>query len=179
MTYDLTEVSIESSRPYFLYEFYYNGTYYRYTDYVDEIDQDDETWSPIAITHSSVKQSEDMSKNSLTIEIPIDTDIADIFKGWSPETSLTFSLYRGQFGEDDTIIYWKGRVSSHGFSGKILELECESIFTSMKRYGVRAKYQRLCRHSLFSDCCSCKQGRLCCKWCNICRDLLRVNHICR
>lgn len=154
MTYNQNEISIASSRPYFLYEFNTKSITYRYTNYSSIITQNDLAWNPLAITHTEAKQSSEMSKNAMTITLPITGEFASLFIGWAPDEIVTFTLYRGHFGSSATRVNWKGRISGHTLKNEVLELNCESIFTSMRRAGIRARYQRSCRHALYSSGCN-------------------------
>lgn len=154
MAYSDQEGSVATGRPYYLYEFNTAGQTYRYTDYPEVINWNLVDWEPFPIKHSEVKQSNELSKNSMTVTLPIEGPFADIFIGWSPDHIVTFTLRRGHFGSSDTVVYWKGRVSSHNLKKETLELKCESIFTSMRRAGIRARFQRNCRHALYSKGCN-------------------------
>lgn len=153
MAYNDQETSIHDGAPFFLYEFNTAGQVYRYTDYPSAITWNSVEWAPFPIKHTEVKQSNELSKNSLTVTIPIKGEFADIFVGWSPDHIVTFTLRRGHFGSSDVLVYWKGRVSSHNLKKETIELKCESIFTSMRRAGIRARFQRNCRHAVYSKGC--------------------------
>lgn len=154
MAYADQEASIQDGAPYFLYEFVTSNTTYRFVDYPETVVWNSENWLPLAIKHTEVKQSNELSKNAMTVTIPIDdSDFASIFLGWAPDHAVSFTLRRGHFGSSDTLVYWKGRVASHNLKGENIELKCESIFTSMRRPGIRARYQRNCRHAVYSAGC--------------------------
>src|SRR5690606_26054139 len=55
-----------------------------------------------------------------------------------------------------TLTYWKGRVISATASGSTITLECEPVFTSLKLYGLRARFQRTCRFALYSPECGAR-----------------------
>lgn len=154
MAYNDQENSIEDGAPYYLYEFNTNEAVWRYTDYPVSITWNGVVWDPFPIKHNEVKQSSEMSKNSIKVTIPITGSFADLFIGWSPDHIVTFTLRRGHFGSNDTLVFWKGRVSSHNLKDELLELNCESIFTSMRRAGIRARFQRNCRHALYRKGCN-------------------------
>ena len=63
------------------------------------------------------------------------------------------TIFRGHINDNDFIVYWKGRVSGSKAGGHSVSLNCESIFTSLRRPGLRARYQRTCRHALYSSNC--------------------------
>lgn len=154
MAYSDQENSIQDGAPYFLYEFNTADTTYRFTDYPVSITGNSLIWEPFPIKHTESKQSNELSKNSMTVTIPIGGTFASLFIGWSLDEIVTFTLYRGHFGATDTRVNWKGRIAGHKLKDGVLELNCESIFTSMRRAGIRARYQRSCRHALYSPGCN-------------------------
>lgn len=153
MAYNDKELSTDEGSPYFLYEFNTSLGTYRFTGHSELISWGGQDWLPIPIKHGEVKQSSEMSKNSTSITLPIGDEFSLIFKGWTPDQVVTVNIRRGHFGEPDTLIYWKGRISSHKIKNRMLELQAESIFTSLRSSGVRARFQRNCRHALYSKGC--------------------------
>lgn len=154
MTYLAKETSAESGAPFFLYQFTIGSTIYRFVDLPNDITFDSNLWTAMSLKHSDVKQSNELSKNSMTVVMPLGSTFADLFVGWSPEETVSFTLYRGHIGETEYLVYWKGRVTSHKLIDKTLEFNCESIFTSLRRSGVRARFTRTCRHSLYGRGCN-------------------------
>jgi len=154
MAYNDQEVSIEGGAPYFLYEFNSNGAIYRYTDYPEIITYAAEDYNPFPIKHTEIKQSNEMSKNGVSVTFPIQGAFADQFVGWSPDHIISVTIKRGHFGAVDTLVYWKGRIASHTIKNDTIDLKCESIFTSLKRAGARARFQRSCRHAVYSNGCN-------------------------
>lgn len=72
---------------------------------------------------------------------------------------VTLTIFRGHeqvLGE--TVAHWKGRVVGAEVEGVRLLLNCESVFSTLRRAGVRAKYQRLCRHALYGRGCGLDIG---------------------
>lgn len=153
MTYATQESSIASGAPYFLYEFTDGTTTWYYTDFTDTVTWNSIDWEPFPIKHTAVKQSKEISKNALTITIPITGTFADLFIGWSPAVPVSVTIRRGHFGAADVLVYWKGRIAGHDLIDQTIALKCESIFTSLRRAGVRALFQRTCRHALYSPQC--------------------------
>lgn len=153
MAYNDQEISIQGGAPYFLYEFVTPDATFRYTDYPDVITYDSNDYDDFPIRHSEIKQTSELSKNGVTVTIPIQGTFAALFLGWSPDYIVSCTIRRGHFGATDTLVYWKGRVVSHNIHLSTIELKCESIFTSMRRAGIRARYQRNCRHALYGAGC--------------------------
>lgn len=154
MAYNVQEISVQQGTPFFLYEFNTSATTYRFTDHPVAINANSETWEPFPIKHTEIKQSNEISKNGITVTIPLSGTFADLFLGWSPDEVITLTLRRGHFGSVDTLVYWKGRLVSHNLKKQTIELKCESIFTSLRRAGIRARYQRNCRHVLYGPGCN-------------------------
>jgi hypothetical protein len=152
MSYATKDKSIEDGEPYYLYEFNVPWATFTYKSFIDHTDTNPNLIkSPC--THTEPKQSNELSKNSIDITVPLEGDFAALFMSWPPDYVITVTLKRGQFGEDDLLVYWKGRITSHSLNKHTLKLSCESIFTSMRMPGLRAKYQKNCRHSLYSRGC--------------------------
>lgn len=157
MSYADKENSVQEGSPFFLYEFIRDGVTYRFVDLPEDGDYsatgNSETWTNLTITHDSYSLSEEVAKSNLKVTLPLDGDFAEDLKNWAPESKTYFTLYRGHIGESDYLIYWKGRVISQSFDEQTITIKCESIYTSLKRSGLRSTYTRTCRHILYSNGC--------------------------
>ena len=157
MSYDVLDASTESGEPVYKFLFSIGTDEYRYTSAAFFISDSNETWEPVALRASDVVQTDDMSRNSIRITLPRTNSLAQRFLGKVPEQITSVTIFRTMYGlaEDatDDEAYWKGRVVSASAAGETVELECENIFSSMSRSGLRAKYQRSCRHALYSSRC--------------------------
>lgn len=154
MTYQAKEASLESGQPLYFYEFATSTDTYRFTDSPEDITSQGQLWFSLAITHSEVKSSSEVSKNSLKISFLMATEAFQAqFIGWSPDKLMTFTLFRGHVGEAEVLTYWKGRLSAVQLDDDTVTITCESIFTSLKRAGVSPRFQRNCRHNLYSTKC--------------------------
>jgi len=149
------EWSIQLGRPFFLYEFTVDSTVYRFTNQAKNITYNGNEYLSTAIKHSEVKQSSEISKNSITITMPIELDFVNLFKGLPTDGVITVTVFRLHNADPDTEaqVYWKGRKASHSFEEQTIEIKCESVFTSLRKTGVRSRYQRTCRHSLYGTMC--------------------------
>lgn len=155
--YSTLDESVQSAEPVYKFLFVVGETEYAYTNAPYIIGDSVRTWTPAAIGATSVKQTDDMSRNEVKITLPRTNALAQLFLGQSPELATSVTIYRGMkdLAEDnsDDQVYWKGRVVSAVYESHGVELVCENIFTSMSRPGLRARYQRSCRHSLYSTAC--------------------------
>lgn len=158
MTYQSLEESAQGGRPVFKYLIVQGDDTYYYTSAPYIISDSNGTFLPTPIElRSSVTQTGELAKNGIRIALPRDNTLAQTFLGFSPEVQTTVTVFRAHNSPSvevsDDAVYWRGRVVAAAPSGDVVELECEDVFTSMARPGLRARYQKGCRHALFSPGC--------------------------
>lgn len=163
MTYDLLEASTAEARPLFLYQFAEGASLWRFTSraadwvvpggtFADE--PGDTTWTASAISHGNVIQSGDPRRVDLSVTFPLSDPFARRYLGSRGSAVTTLTIFRGhEQVPDEVVAHWKGRIVSARVEGVRITLQAESLFTAMRRQGVRAKYQRLCRHVLYAGGC--------------------------
>lgn len=149
----MSETSIQESQIEHRFLFVQGDTEYRFTSLPYFVADSNETWTPAPISMSGVTQTNELAKDPLKITVPRDNTLALTFLGSSPDTITTVTVFRGQIGTSEFTAYWKGRVAGTSISGDSVTFDCENIFTSMRRTGLRAKYQKNCRHALYSEGC--------------------------
>jgi hypothetical protein len=155
MTYQATDESAQDAQPVYKFLFATQTAEYMYTTAGYFISDSTGTWEPAPIRASSVTQNNELAKNGVKITLPRTNAVAQLFLGKVPEDTTSVTIYRG-FQEtdlDEFQVFWKGRVASAEASQDAVTLECEDIFTSMRRPGNRARYQKGCRHALYSPQC--------------------------
>lgn len=155
MTYNALERSVQRGDPVFRFLFITGDIEYRFTTEQAIVADSNGTYTPEAIRMGEVSQTNEMSKDPLKLEFPRDNTFAQNFLGGVPEQLTSVTVFRGHVGDTDEEFqfYWKGRVAGASASGDVVSIECENIFTSMRRPGLRARYQRGCRHPLYSAKC--------------------------
>jgi uncharacterized phage protein (TIGR02218 family) len=156
MSYLLHELRSQTGRPIYLYEFDVNGTITRYTAANKKHTFGGNEYTPASIQDSVIKQSTDLSKDSLTLVIPFNDPLAQNYLGITPDTRTKVTILRGHLSDVDNEFQtiWKGRVIATSAKDKKITLKCESVFTSLNRHGLRAHYQRMCRHTLYRTGCN-------------------------
>ena len=155
MSYDAHEYSVQDAEPVFRFLFVIGGNEYRYTTEADFVADSNGTFEPAPITCGDFNQTGDMAKDDLKLTFPRDNAFAALFLGGVPEQLVSVTVFRGHVDDGDEFrFYWKGRVAGSDASGNAVEIECESIFTSMRRPGLRARYQKTCRHALYQTGCN-------------------------
>lgn len=154
MSYSAREQSAQDGRPVYLYKFVQGVQQWLYTNAPVTIVFAGESYAPSSVGHSEVKQSNELAKDSISLTFPLDDPFASQFLGYAPDLVTSVTLLRGHIGDGEFVTYWKGRVASSKATGAQVRLECESIFTSLRRPGLRARYQRTCRHALYGRGCT-------------------------
>ncbi len=160
MTYASIEASVDEGRPYFLYQFVEGFYLWRFTSRAEPwtstaSDGTSLVWEPAAIAHGDVVQTSEIERGRLDVTLPLSHPFARRFLAPMGNTPVTLTIFRGHeqvLGE--TVAHWKGRLVGAEVEGPRIVLAAESIFTTLRRAGVRAKYQRLCRHALYGRGCN-------------------------
>jgi len=95
----------------------------------------------------------ELSKANLTVTLPINDELAIQLIGSILEDVVTLTIFSVD-EEADTSVIWKGRLASVKPDGSSIKLMFESVATSLRRYGLRMKYQRSCPHVLYGIGCN-------------------------
>lgn len=155
MSFDKYESSRSLGMPITLYRFVSGGTVYGYTDCEVGITYNREAYLPIPIDRDAITQSGSMDNQSIEIRMPVSTDIAEIFRVTAPNDTVTLTIFAGHDDDPDGqfVTVFKGRVLSAGRLNHEMKLTCESIATSMRRVGLRRRWQLTCPHILYGAQC--------------------------
>lgn len=155
MTYATYETSLELGSPVELYEFVQGLQRWNYISGPDTIVRLGQPYTPSPIKRDRFKQTMDTFKDGLSLTFPRDDSFASQFLGFAPDLVTTVTVLRGHWGDPDEEyqVHWKGRVVGAKTSGNEVRVECESVFTSIKRPGLRARFEYTCRHTLYSRGC--------------------------
>lgn len=160
MTYTTIEASPSEGRPYFLYQFVEGAQIWRFTsraaDWVSlSGDGSEITWSAASLAHSDVVQTSEIERGRLEVTWQISHQFARRFLAPMGNAAVTLTIFRGHEQlAGETVAHWKGRVVGAEVEGNRIILQAESVFSTLRRAGVRAKYQRLCRHALYGRGCN-------------------------
>jgi uncharacterized phage protein (TIGR02218 family) len=129
-------------------------TYY-WTNSDIEIEYNGDTYVPEVVSRSEIPQGEEINRQDIRLTLAADNPLAQTFFAYPPESVTSVTIFRGEDdGTNDCFLtFWKGRVASTSASDWECSVQCESIFTSLRRHGVRARYQRQCRHALYGTSC--------------------------
>lgn len=135
-----------------LYLFETLGNRWAYTSGDTPVAYLGDTYEPVPIGRGAIEQTQDINKNDLQVKVSRDNDMGLLHLQYAPDsiTSLTVFVREedGEFG-----VAWKGRVTGARADGSEITLICESVFTSMRQPGLRARYQKNCRHAVYGRGC--------------------------
>lgn len=157
MSYATSDQAVEGGAPFLLFQFVQGSTTYRYCLASESVTLavEGHTWIPAVMVPSEFGQSNDFGKDQLTIEMAADCPLAMTFSGGTPDALTTLTVFRAFLDpEEATSYYWKGHVVSTGVAlGKVV-LNCDPVFTKLKRPGLRRLDGKMCGHVLYGRGCN-------------------------
>jgi uncharacterized phage protein (TIGR02218 family) len=153
MTWRLTDLSIFGGRPVELFRFVYGVNRYCFTSSDADVSYQGESYKATPMERTGISIAHDISKADITITVPRDNKLAALYVGPPPDDVISLTVFSYHKGDGDFVVLWQGRVTSVMFAGSTASITCEPVFTSLRRPGLRAMYQRLCRHELYSSAC--------------------------
>ena len=112
----------------------------------------EELYLSTAMSRTEVEQKREITKASVTINIPIDHPLSTFVLTSYLEQLVTMTIFKRE--GLSTSVFWKGRLLNIQPSNANISLIFESIFTSLRRPGLRATFQRNCRFALYGKGCN-------------------------
>lgn len=111
-----------------------------------------ELYVPVPMGRGGVTVKNELTKANLEVRIPLEHEVAVLLMGSWLEQITTLTVFRKK--DSGTAVIWKGRLASTMPDDKFLKMVFESIYTSMRRPGLRARFQKSCRHPLYGRGCN-------------------------
>jgi len=113
----------------------------------------DEDYEPVSITRSEATIKNEIAKANIDVQISLDNEVAVRWMQDNGEKIVTLTIFEREKGGGFNVV-WKGRLASIAPGMSSVTLKMESIFTSLRRPGLRARYLRSCRHALYGRGCN-------------------------
>lgn len=141
-----------------LYRFTEQGTVERwlYTSGDEQVTYNagdgDEDYEPVAIGRNEIESRNELSRANLEITVPLTNPAAQRWLADNGENIVSLTIFERDRDGAYSVI-WKGRLVAVIPGMTAHALKFESIFTSLRRPGLRARYQRSCRHALYGRGC--------------------------
>lgn len=163
MTFGPFESSRSLGEPVNLYLFDYGDQptdFIAYTDAEEPIVHAGVTYQPVPIDRGRINSSGTLDKSSLTINVAAQSRIADLYLIYPPSGVTTIIVRQGHVGDPDDqfLVVWTGRVMSCSRQGSQATLTCEPVTTSMRRNGLRRRWQYGCPHALYGPECKASKA---------------------
>lgn len=152
MSFESVETSKERGRPYELYRFQYGPSEidsYKYTNSVTDIGD----FKAIPINRDSYKTTGKAERDQQNITMPVTTDLAKLLLPYPTPIPVEITIWQGHHGEPEQMVVWVGRILSNAYKGNEIALTCESTLISLKRQGLRRRYQLGCPFVLYGPDC--------------------------
>lgn len=126
-----------------------------FTDFEQPITHDGVTYNPDAIQRASVNASGTLDKQMLNIDTDKDSPIAELFRIYPPSSPVRVTILQGHADDIDKqfLVIWTGRVLNAKWNNSEVQLSCEPIASSLRRPGLRRRYQHACPHVLYGPVC--------------------------
>lgn len=111
-----------------------------------------EKYVPASISRTDAEVKNEIAKANLDVTISLNNEVGLRWLADNGEKIVSLTIFERE--KNGTVnVVWKGRLSSIVPGMNEITLKMESIFTSMRRPGLRARYQRSCRHPLYGRGC--------------------------
>lgn len=138
-----------------LYRFTEQGSaeVWAYTSGDEEVTYSGDTYVPASLSRTEVESKNELARANIEIQVPLTNEAALRWLRDNGELLVGLTIFqRTRVGTYNVV--WKGRLVSvvPGMTG--ISMRFESIFTSLRRPGLRARYQRSCRHALYGRGCT-------------------------
>lgn len=154
MTYAASETSQQDGAPIELYEFTLGTMVWRFTSAEIDVVDGDNTYTSAPITRSDIAVSGEKARNAITLTVPRNFPIADLFRITAPTDIVAVTLRRYHRGDIEAfVVAWDGRVLNTSWSGAQAEMQCDPVSVSFARTGLRRRYSRQCSHVLYGTAC--------------------------
>lgn len=134
-----------------LYRIVSDGVLYLLTSAATEQEHGGETYVPAPIGRGGFQVRNELSKANMDVMIALRHPLATALLTRWAETRTTLTLFRKRTAGTQTI--WKGRLAATLPGDADVKMTFESIYTSMRQPGLRARFQKSCRHALYGRGC--------------------------
>lgn len=151
MSYAYLETSASGAAPIELFRFDHGLETFTFTSHDIDHDYDGYHYSSIAISRDEVDQSQEDTAGSLSIKLPANEAVAQLFMAYLPIVPVGVRVYRMHEGSAEVVTVFAGTVSAASFEDASCTLTCEPLIGVLAKIVPTALYQPQCNHTLFSQ----------------------------
>lgn len=157
MTYAAAETGQRSGSPVEIYEFTYQGQAQRFTSSGSPVVYLGQTYAPYAMQRGPIGSQAASFEQTLNITAFRDFPPAQLYKVQAPSSVVNLTVRRLNLSDPDGSFatIWVGRALNAAWQqGNKVVLLCETDLASMKRLGLRRRYQLNCPYDLYGAGCN-------------------------
>lgn len=153
MAFGDIELSDYLASPSELYTFTRGSEVWRYTNADSNISFGGFVYVALPISRGGIEQTIEMSRNPITLTLIKDAPMLEAYKSSPPSDVTLLTINKIHAGLEQSIVVWLGRISNVKFGELEASVNCEPVYTSMKRSALRRRYQTGCPHALYESQC--------------------------
>ena len=131
MSYAAKELGQQDGAPVMLFEFTRGTTIWYFANYPVDFTSSGHTYVHESISMGRIQQSGVVSKDALTIKLPIANSFAQTFLGYPPDKVTRVNVIRTHYDDTDRLVVWKGRITGVSSSVGTMSLTCDNIFSAL------------------------------------------------
>lgn len=113
-----------------------------------------ETYISTTIGRDEFEQKNELSKANLNVTVSLYEEIGRRWMKSITDNVVSLTVFSKDLETSNVVVVWKGRLTSVKPEKSSIKLVFESVFTSLRRPGLRGKYQRSCPHVLYGRGCN-------------------------
>lgn len=151
-------------KPILLYTFTHGSVVARYCDAATDQTYNSNLFSAIPIQIGPITTSGSLDDSEVKITIPQDEDIAQRFLVFPPSQETSVVVQKAFIGDTDFAHHFTGKVLTMQRRedlelGAICEMSCEPVIASIRRPGLKTRYQFGCMRKLYQTGCAADKTR--------------------
>lgn len=153
MSYDAREQSRFGGEPFELYLFQTDTAEWCFTSSDEARTVAGRSYNPEAIKRTATSQGSELASGTITVSLPKDNPIAQMFVQYLPPSPLNLTILRGHDAEPEIVAQFVGSVTAVNF-GDFCDLTCAPEQETLKKLIPAARYQKPCNRILYDAGCT-------------------------
>lgn len=149
--YNTLEVSRFSASPFELFHFEHGAVSYAYTSGDAAVSYSGRTYQPEALSRSEVDQSDEDWAGGITVTLPVDNPVAQLFAAYLPSSQVYLTVLRAHRSGTGYVVAFAGTVASASFEEGACSLTCQPVGALLSKQVPTMLFQGQCSHALFSQ----------------------------
>lgn len=150
MTYDARDLSSEDGAPIMLVVFAIGAKTWRFAQSDRVVTLDGHDYLPVPMNIGEVRQSGDVPRNDLTIKVPFNFPIANLWRVSPPTGTVVAIVKEVHQGDTDIVTSWLGHVGNVSWpTASSAEIRLTPGIVAMNSTGLRRLWQRGCPHVVY------------------------------